>query len=362
MYKKVRYINIYRTFFVRLRKIFFYGGESMNISYKASDFYNKISSNGNSYVSSYRKNVREADLNVQNLQKDIERFRKSVRKLKNFDPDTITSNKLEKYLENFSESYNKLKDSGEKITDKELSKTLSNLDDFMKENKKSLKKLGLKESNGEWEFDSEELEETKESDVNKMFKGKDALFKKLDKLMRNVEKKADEEEYQIVLRKFRTVTKFSDEEMWQGSSAFYAQRVVGGLQELNMQVQNYDAAINDADTTQDIKEGIDAFVWAYDDLLTKATDSVSNYTKYMIEKTKEAETVNNFSKLGITVEDDGTLKYYSDAIINDTFKEGYAALFGENAAYGNLMKQYAKDIFNITMKTESLGITIDSYA
>ena len=84
--------------------------------------------------------------------------------------------------------------------------------------------------------------------------------------------------------------------------------------------------------------------------------------KYMIEKTKEVETIDNFSKLGITVTENGTLEYYPDAIIDDTFKEGYAALFGENAAYGNLMKQYAKNIFSTTMKVESLGITIDSYA
>ena len=125
-------------------------------------------------------------------------------------------------------------------------------------------------------------------------------------------------------------------------------------------MQNYDASTGNA--TQEIKEGIDAFVWGYNDLLVKATDSASKYTNYMIEKTKVAETVDNFSKLGITVKDDGILEYYSDAVIDDTFKEGYAALFGENAAYGNLIKQYAKDIFNTTKKTESLGITIDSYA
>lgn len=332
----------------------------MNISYSATDLYNKISSNGNTYISSYRKNVREADVNVQGLQDDIESFRKSVRKLKNFDSDTVTRSKLEKYLEDFAKSYNELKDSGEKITDKELSKTLSKLEDFMEENKKSLKKLGLKESDGEWSFDSELLEETKDSDINKLFEGNDALFKQLDKLMRKVEKKADEEEYQTVLRNFHSVTKYSDEEMWQGSTANYVQGIISGLQELNAEVQSYDTSISTS--SEDIKEEIDGFVWGYNEILTKATDSISDYVKYMIEKTKEEETVTNFAKLGITVEDDGTLTYYSDAAIDDTFKEGYAALFGENAAYGSLIKTYAKNIFNTTMRTESLGITIDSYA
>ena len=332
----------------------------MNISYSASDLYNKISSNGNSYISSYRKNVREANINVQGLQEDIEGFRKSVRKLKNFDSDTVTRSKLEKYLGDFAKSYNELKDFGEKITDKELLKTLSKLEDFMEENKKSLKKLGLKESDGEWSFDSELLEETKESDINKLFEGNDALFKQLDKLMRKVEKKADEEEYQMVLRNFHTVSKYSKEEMEQAGIAHYLQGVISGVQERNKEVQAYDSATGAS--SESIKKGIDGFIAGYNSVLEKAMDSVSNYKKDIIEKTKEAETVTNFSKLGITVKDDGTLEYYSDAIIDDTFKEGYAALFGENAAYGNVIKTYAKNIFNTTMRTESLGITIDSYA
>lgn len=212
----------------------------MNISYSASDFYNKIVSNGNSYISSYRKNVREADTNVQDLQDGIESFHKSVRKLRNFDPDTVTRSKLEKYLEDFTESYNEIKDSSEKITDKELSKMLSKVEDFMEENEKSLKKLGVKESNGKWTFDSEALEETKDSDLNKLFEGKDAMFKQLDKLMRRVEKKADEEEYQNVLRSFHSVTNYSDEEMWQASSANYMYEVLEALQKSNTEVQNYD--------------------------------------------------------------------------------------------------------------------------
>lgn len=332
----------------------------MNISYSATALYNKISSNGNSYISSYRKKVREADVDVQGLQEDIEGFRKSVRKLKNFDSDTVTRSKLEKYLEDFAKSYNELKDSGEKITDNELSKTLSKLEDFMEENKKSLKKLGLKESDGEWSFDSELLEETKDSDIDKLFEGNDALFKQLDKLMRKVEKKADEEEYQMVLRNFHTVTKYSKEEMEQAGIAHYLQGMISGLQKRNTEVQEYDSTTGAS--FESIKKGIDYFMAGYNSVLEKVTDSASNYKKDMIDKTKEAGTVTNFSKLGITVKDDGTLGYYSDAVIDNTFKEGYAALFGENAAYGNLIKTYAQNIFNTTMRTESLGITIDSYA
>lgn len=331
----------------------------MNISYStSSEFYNKISSNGNKYVSSYRKSVREVDTNVQDLQEDIESFRKNIRYLKNYDSDTMTRSKLEKYLDKFADSYNELKKSAENITDKELSNTLTKLEDFMEENEKSLKKLGIKKSGSKWTFDQEVLEETKDSDIDKLFEGKDAIFNQLDKLMRKVEKKADEEEYQMVLRNFQSVTKYSDEEMWQAGTAHYVHGLIGGMQELNTEVQNYDSSTSTS--LEDIKLGIDSFVWGYNDILTGATDSISDYASYMIEKTKGNAA--SFDKLGITVEDDGTLTYYADAAIDDTFKEGYAALFGENAAYGNLMKTYAKNIFNTTMRTESLGITINTYA
>ena len=330
----------------------------MNISYSASDLYNKISSNGNTFISSYRKRVREADTNVQDLQEDIESFRKNIRNLKNYDSDTITKSKLEKYLNEFADSYNELKDSAEKITDKELSETLAKLEDFMGENEKSLKKLGLKEANGEWSFDSEVFQETKDKDINKLFEGNDAIFKQMDKLMRKVEKQADEEEYQMVLRSFHSVTQYSQEEMGQASSSYYVYGVVGTLQKSNTEVQNYDASTGAS--SENIKLGIDGFLWGYNDVVKDATDSISDYVSYMIDKTKENAI--SFDKLGITVKDDGMLEYYSDAIIDDAFKEGYAALFGESATYGNLMKTYTKNVFDITMKKESLGITIDSYA
>lgn len=331
----------------------------MNISYStSSEFYNKISSNGNTYISSYRKRVREADTVVQDLQEDIESFRRCVRNLKNYDSDTITRSKLEKYLDKFAETYNELQESGEKITDSELSKTLTKLEDFMEENKKGLKKLGLKESDGEWIFDKELLEETKDSDIDKLFEGKDAIFRQIDKLMRQVEKKADEEEYEMVLRNFHTVTKYSEEEMEQAMNAHYIHGVLGSLQSSNAEVQSYDSSTGDI--SKDVTLGLECFSDTYNSFISSATDVVNENVSHMIEKTEANKS--NLALIGITMGADGTLTYSSSATIDDSYKQAYAALFGENAAYGNLMKTYAKNIFNITMKTESLGITIDSYA
>lgn len=330
----------------------------MNVSYSASELYNKISSNGNSYVSSYRKRVREADTNVQDLQEDIGSFRKCVRNLKNYDPDTITKSKLEKYLDKFADSYNELKKSADKITDKELSKTLTKLEDFMEENKKSLKKLGLKESDGKWTFDSEVLEETKDSDINKLFEGNDSIFKQMDKLMRKVEKNADEEEYQMVLRNFYHTTQYSQEEMEQAFAVCSLPNTMEYLQSNISIVENID--LSSGDTPEDVTLGIQSFCADYNITVDSSIDATKDYVGYMEQKTKDYET--DLQNIGITLSDNGKLSYSVDDVNAEKFKASYAELFGENATYGSLIKTYAKNIFNITMKTESLGITIDSYA
>lgn len=329
----------------------------MNISYSASDFFNTVLSNENTYISSYQKRVREADINVQDLQEEIENFRKNLRHLKNFDSDTVTRSKLEKYLEKFAESYNEFKDSGDKITDKELAKTLSKLEDFMEENKKSLKKLGLKESDGEWIFDNELLEDIKDSDMNKLFEGKAAIFKQMDRLMRKVEKKAEEEEYQMVLHNFHTVSKYSSEEMEQAMASSGLVTTMDYIHAANAAVQSYDSSTGD--TSNEVTSGLQALCADYNNIVSNPTESVKEYVGYMVEKTKAYEA--DLNHVGITIQD-GKLMCTVGKLVDNTYKNSYAALFGENAAYGNLMKTYAKNMFHITMRTESHGITIDSYA
>lgn len=336
----------------------------MNISYSASDLYNKISSNGNTFISSYRKKVREADTNVQDLQDDIEGFRKNIRNLKNYNSDSMTRSKMEKNLKKFADSYNELRDSSEEITDKELSKSLTKLEDFMEENKKSLRKLGLKESKGKWSFDSELFEETKDKDINKLFEGKDAIFKQIDKMMRKVEKKADEEEHQMVLRNFHSVTQYSQEEMKLSMSAHHILGVIDGMEANNQLVQSYDTVTgnNSADVIQaieDNKSNLSDFCSYYNNIVSMQKEASSEYAGYMQTRSQEKE--EQLNNIGISIVD-GNLEYDVNKTIDDAYKASYAALFGENAAYGSLMKTYAENIFKITLKTESLGITIDSYA
>lgn len=114
------------------------------------------------------------------------------------------------------------------------------------------------------------------------------------------------------------------------------------------------------DTLDEVTSGLTKFVRGYNDVRTVTTDAISTYLSNMEEKTKGYEA--ELNQIGITILEDGTLEYSSSVIVDDDYKKAYATLFGENAAYGSLMKIYAKNIFDTTMKTESLGITIDSYA
>lgn len=333
----------------------------MNISYQtASDLYNKILTNGNTYMYSYQKRVREADGNVQELRKDIESFRKNLRELKNYDSDSVTRSKLERNLEKFAKTYNDLKKSSENITDKELSKMMSKLDDFMEENKKSLKKIGLKESDGKWSFDKEVFEEVKDKDIIAVCEGNDSIFNQMNKMMRKVEKKADEEEYQLVTRKFHSVTQYSQQEMTQANEANVLYSTISSLQSGNSVVQNYDASTGAF--SSEITNSLQSFCAYYNALVDDYTESSQVYINSIMEKTQANKT--HLLNVGIEL-NEGTLNYVGGKEDSAEYKSSYAALFGEdgeNATYGTSVKTQAKNIFNKTMKTDSLGITIDSYA
>lgn len=321
----------------------------MNISYSASDLYQKISSNGNAYISSYRKRVREADTNVQDIKKDVEALRKNIADLKNYNAKRVTRDKLEKYLKKFTDSYNKFSKKAENITDKELSETFDKLESFLTENEKDLKEIGLRKSKGKWTFDSDDFKEAKEKDINKLFEGKDCLFRQMNRLMYRVEKKTEEEEFQMVFRNLHHTTKYSQEEMTQAQTAKFLNDTIEGLQS---------NALTEDDRVLKLKD----FCSQYNTFVDTAADSIKETVGYMTDKIKEAEV--DLKNIGIELTD-GKLIYNDAKATDDVYQASYAALFGEKAAYGDfgkLMQTYAKNIFQTTLKTDSLGITIDSYA
>ena len=107
-----------------------------------SNIWDKVKTNY-SYTSSYRKQVRETDEDIQNMQEGISGFRKIIRTLRNYSPNTITKDKLEKNLESFVKEYNELKKDSKNIENKDIKKELLKMDELISENKKELKKIGM---------------------------------------------------------------------------------------------------------------------------------------------------------------------------------------------------------------------------
>lgn len=328
----------------------------MNVSTLNSDLFANITSDKTAYMTSYKKRVREADTNVQDLKEDIESFRKDVRKLRNFETDTGTRSRLQKYLEKFTDSYNEMKESTKEITDENLQKALEEFDDFITENKKNLKKLGVKESDGELSFDSEAFEEVTDKDIQKMFEGNDSLFKKMHKLMRNVEKKADEAEYYHVTRTFYHMTSYSEESLV-ARGLFTS---VKGVQSYDLPVQNYDNDNPDSELINSINLNVKSLCNYYNDVTAKTSTVTNSYIESMKEVTATKE--EDLQKLGISLQD-GKLSVVNEITeITDDIKSAYNTLFGDSALYATSLQENAAYIFNATMKTDTSGSVVDGYA
>ena len=50
----------------------------------SGELYDKITNNNNSYITNYKKKVREADTDVQDMQESLDTFKSSIKQLKRF--------------------------------------------------------------------------------------------------------------------------------------------------------------------------------------------------------------------------------------------------------------------------------------
>ena len=126
-----------------------------SISYSTSDLLDKITNNGNSYISNYSKRVREADTDVQDLQKQLVTFRKDVKNLRNYSSDSYNKKQVKRQLTAFVKSYNSLKSSSDQADNASIKKEMDKLEEYLSDNEKSLKKLRIKSSNNKLKFDTD---------------------------------------------------------------------------------------------------------------------------------------------------------------------------------------------------------------
>lgn len=170
---------------------------------------------------SYYKTVREADTNVETLQEDMETFRKRVRRLRNIDAGTVSSEQLKERITNLLESYNTVLEDSGSLTDEdkneELSECLEELDDIFTENADELKELGIKKGEDGWELNEDTFDdlETDELDdiVTTLFNGKDSFINKANLQLRYIDRAAKDAQYTKKTRKFYTTKVVTDADM-----------------------------------------------------------------------------------------------------------------------------------------------------
>ncbi len=323
----------------------------MAIQYNASRFLEMIN-DGYKYTTHYQKKVRETNTEVEELEDKLTDFRKSVRKLNSYSSKGTTNEKLEKQLKEFVETYNSVKEGSEEITDKKLSKSLKKMESLIKENKKELKKLGIRENTkGEIIFDEEKFEEVKQKDIEKLFEGKDSFVCSIFRLTKTIQKQAEDARYAIVNRRFSSQIPFENEKVELATDALDITVGITKCESMNALIES--GTLTDEQKSV-IQSNLTSFVSDYNTLIGYGAEDTS--IKSIIEKT--ATYKNELSTIGITIDESSNSLAYTQTTSVDA--NVYNALFGDASnSYGNMLTQYAHKIYTSALDTDAHGISID---
>ena len=324
----------------------------------SSELYNKITSNDNSYTKNYKKRVREADTDVQDMQESMETFKSSVRKLKRYKSGAVSRSRVEQQLKKFTSAYNDLKKVSANVTDKKVQEEMEKIDDYLTDNKKLLKKVGIKKgTNDKYSFDSEVFEDVEDEDLDELLTGNDSFIHKLSRMVRSAEEKTDDAEYVINVRKFHSITKYDDKDLATASNA----KQLFLSTDIAQKKIDLIKAENITDTNKDsIVTGLKSYVETHNKLITDATDNQSSLVSNI--KTLNKQYKDQLSKIGLTVKDNGELEQAENTDINEAFKESYNIFFGsEDESYSSQIRKCAEEIYTTLLKTEELGLQVDVY-
>jgi hypothetical protein len=221
----------------------------MAVSYTSTGLLDRIKSNNYTfYTNSYTKNVRESDDNVEDFQEKFEEFRKAVRSLSNYSSNASYDEKLKKQLTNLTDTYNSMVKNKDSLTDSSLQKQLDKLDTLIDDNAKNLKKLGIKKTDGKLEFDEDTFDDdADQKTINKLFTGTDSFINQASRLMRNIDKSADDARYVTTEQHLVHGVKYSKEDIEQANTYLNIQTYSTKLNVLNKYVQ--DNQINNTNKT-----------------------------------------------------------------------------------------------------------------
>ena len=325
----------------------------MAFQYTPSDLISKISNNDFAYTNSYKKRVREADTDVEGLQKEIEDFRKNVRSLRNYSSGVTTKSKLEKQLNKLVKSYNSMKKAAGNVTDDEVKEQMTKLENLFTDNEKNLKKIGIKEaSDGKLSFDKEVFEDAEDKDIDKLFLGKDSFIDMANKIMRKVEKSADEAQYDMVERRISRTTRYDQQDIVVADKFILADSVVSTLEAYNNKVQS--GTLDTKDKEENLYLDFSILAATYNIDPDDKSGQKANIQQLYIDNE------DNLANIGLSFNADKTKMTFDNTIVmtTDSFKNAYQTLFGSDSVFAKGISEFSKNAFYSIINPEKLGVSI----
>ena len=321
----------------------------MNIQYKPFDLIDTIRDNNLSYTHSFTKKVTTADANVEKLQDKAESFRKSVKKLKRYSPGGISREMLTDQAEDLVKSYNAMKNSSDLVTDKDVQKQLSKLDKLFSDNERTLRKAGIEKLNGKYTFDRAAFAEASEKTINTLFTGHDSLVGKADKILRNVEETTADIQYVTSEYNVSSTLKYEEKDMLTAEYSTIAGQATSTLKLIPS------GALSDSSMRDSVRDLLQLFSKsAYRTNSAGKNENIDKLNQLCLDQK------DRLAKLGLTF-DSGQKNMIFDANVDMTtadFQNTYNELFGKNAAFGNTVIQYSKNVFNDIIKPDQIGVSI----
>lgn len=323
----------------------------MAVQYTQMDLLNKIAQNNYSYKNSYVKKVTEVDENVGNLQDNMSTFKKSMKWLKKYSSGATSKTRLEKELNSLIKSYNEMDKNADSITDKDIQKQMTKLEELFSENAKNFKKIGIEKVNGKYTLDSSKFEDADDKALDALFIGHDSFIGKADKILRKVEASADDAHYSKVERKMTSVTNYDEVDVSLAAFMTLAQQTKSAMSE-------YNASVQSGSLPADVRNAIETDLRYFAISAYKTYDEESGNLEKLNQLCRDNE--EKLNKVGIYFDNDYKTMSYVSGVDMDTadFKDAYDELFGGNAEFGKKVQEYTGNVFNSIVKPDKIGVSV----
>lgn len=322
------------------------------------------------------------DEDVENIDDKVKVLYEKTKKLSMYRSGSYNESRLTDQLTKFKDAYNTLKKKYDSVSDNPtITKELNKLDSLIAENEKELKKIGIKKnSKGVLEFDSEQLQEAKQSTIDSFFEGTGSFFKLTNKIMKRIDNAVETETYSVETIKVPVYYSYNKEDINTAENILDINKSLVLLEEYDSTLQN--SKNEETEQTEEGTEKPDSvtveskcmeemnhFCELYNKMIHVEEKEI---TKGTIEKIKDLtsgyyDDEDNFLKnLGFVLDEESgelcNVLVSSDPINTEVFHQ----LFGRDDAdfsvgqYRENLEKLSLTLFQEVMKTEELGVKIDT--